>query len=160
MMEKIMTLGGSYYPELKMGLRKEGDLYEACDFFDKGVYFRGVADLVVVSESGDQAKVYDYKTNKNSRYAKPDQLALMAACVFAKFPAVQRIEASLLFIIAGDVVTEVYTRDSAFEIFDTLGHLVARREASYESGVFNANPNGLCAQYCGVVSCPHNGKRR
>jgi len=59
--------------------------------------------------------------------------------------------------VAGDIVKGVYKRENAFDIFAELHGLLAQREASYATNVWNPRPNGLCAKYCGVTRCEHNG---
>ena len=70
---------------------------------------------------------------------------------------VKKAKAILLYVIPNVKVMETYTRDAAFEIFSEFDPLLAQREEAYASDVWNPMPNGLCAKYCGVKSCPHNG---
>ncbi len=154
-LERLNHIEGEKLCELKMGIKRVDGRLEACDFFDKEVWFRGIADLVIVN--GEKGWVLDYKTGRSSRYADPRQLALMAAAMFLKFPQLQRVKAALLFVVAGDLVKVEYTRDNALNIFAELNELLTQRSTSYETGVFNARPNGLCAKWCPVTSCPHNG---
>ena len=154
-LERLNHIEGEKFCELKMGIKKVDGRLEACDFFDPKVWMRGIADLVIVN--GSVGYCCDYKTGKSSRYADSRQLALMAACMFLKFPELQKIKASLLFVVAGDLVKSEYTRDNAFNIFADLHGLLEQREASYKLDVWNARPNGLCSKYCAVTRCPHNG---
>jgi hypothetical protein len=154
-LDTLLKIPGERHCELKLGLRKEDGRLIGCDFFDKDCYFRGIADLVVCS--GPVGYVVDYKTSKNAKYADPRQLALMAACLFAKFPQLEKIKGALLFVVAGDVIKSSYTADRGFDIFGELHQTITRMEAAYESGVFNASPNGLCGRWCGTTSCEHHG---
>jgi hypothetical protein len=104
--------------------------------------------------------VIDYKTNKDAKYTDTRQLALLAACVFLEYPEVKEIKGGLIFVVCGALVKQEYTFERRFDIFGTLTSLLARREVAYETGVFNANPNGLCRRYCGVLSCVHNGSHK
>ena len=154
-LDRLNHIEGEKFCELKMGIKKVDGKLEACDFFDKNVWFRGIADLCVVD--GALGHCVDFKTGKSSRYADSRQLALMAACMFLKFPQLKRIKAALLFVVAGDLVKSEYTRDNAFDIFAELHGLLTQREASYQNDVWNARPNGLCQRFCAVTRCPHNG---
>ena len=154
-LDKLKSLAGEHHCELKMGLKNESGRLVSCDFFDPEVVVRGVADLVVVS--GTKARVIDYKTSKSAKYADTRQLALMAACVFAKFPEVESVKAALLFVVSNEIKEAAYTRSEGFEIFATLHGLLKQRETAYATGVFNPKPNGLCRNYCST-KCIHNGR--
>lgn len=155
-LKRLKNLTGEKYCEIKFGITKRDGRLEACDFYADDVWYRGIADLLIVD--GDTARIIDYKTSKSSKYADTRQLALMAACVFLKFPEVKYVKAGLLFVVCNSFVKENYTFDRRFEIFSVLNPILARREVAYNTGVFNANPNGLCRKYCEVLSCPHNGR--
>lgn len=157
-LETLNKLPGDKHCELKLGVKKEDGKLVACDFFDAGVWFRGVADLVIVD--GAKGYVLDYKTSKSSKYADLKQIALMSAALFLKFPQLERIKGALLFAVAEDLVRAEYTRENALNIFADLHETLALREASYYTNVFNEKPNSLCKKWCGVLSCPHNGANR
>ena len=91
--------------EKKLGLTED---LEPCGFFDKKVWFRGIADLIIVDVLAGAAWVIDYKTGKSSKYADKGQLELMALTVFKHYPEVKKIKAGLLFVIAGSLVKETY----------------------------------------------------
>lgn len=157
-LETLNKLPGDKHCELKLGVKKEDGRLVACDFFDAEVWFRGVADLVIVD--GAKGYVLDYKTSKSSKYADLKQIALMSAALFLKFPQLERIKGALLFAVAEDLVRAEYTRENALNIFADLHETLALREVSYYTNVFNEKPNGLCRKWCGVLSCPHNGANR
>ena len=156
-LDRLNHIEGEKFCELKMGIKKVDGRLEACDFFDKDVWMRGIADLCIVD--GSLGHCIDFKTGKSSRYADSRQLALMAAGMFLMFPQLERIKAALLFVVAGDLVKTEYKRENAFDIFAELNDLLTQRDVAYDTGVFNAKPNGLCAKYCDVLSCSHNGRR-
>ena len=64
----LMDKEGDKLCEYKLGLDEE---LEPCTFSDKDVWFRGIADLIIVD--GDLAWVVDYKTGKSARYADTGQ---------------------------------------------------------------------------------------
>lgn len=59
---RLVALPGTKHTELKLGLKKVGNSYEACGFFDPGVWWRGVADFVSVDDT--RGFSVDYKTGK------------------------------------------------------------------------------------------------
>ena len=156
-LERLNSIKGEKFCELKMGIKKVDGRLEACEFFDKECWFRGIADLCIVD--GAMGHCVDFKTGKSSRYADSRQLALMAACMFLKFPELERVKAALLFVVAGDLVKTEYTRENALTIFAELNGLLTQREASYRLDIWNAKPNGLCGKFCDYTACPHNGRR-
>ena len=155
-LDKLKAIKGKKYCELKLGLAVRDGKFVACEFFAKDVYFRGVADLVILDE--DKAYCLDFKTGKSAEYADDKQLALLAAAIFARFPQVKKIRGMLLFVIAKQAVKTEYEFEKRFDIFVKLAPDLTRREEAYKTGVFNPIQNGLCRQYCGVLTCIHNGK--
>jgi CRISPR/Cas system-associated exonuclease Cas4 (RecB family) len=157
-LDKLQAIPGEKFCELKLGLKKQDGQLIECDFFDPEVWFRGVADLVI--KHGNRATVIDYKTSKSAKYADLKQLALMAACLFVKYPELEKVKAGLLFVTSGEFVRGMYTKDQGLNIFAELHPLLKQREIAYNTGVFNARPNGLCGRWCGVLSCAHNGANK
>lgn len=153
---KLSDIPGEKHCELKFGIAKRAGRLEACDFFAVDVWFRGVADLLIIS--GDTARVIDYKTNKSAKYADTRQLALMAACVFLNYPEVKTVKSGLLFVVCNAFIKENYTFERRFDIFAELDSSLMQLAAAYETAVWNPKPNGLCKQWCEALSCPHNGK--
>jgi hypothetical protein len=46
---------GEKHCELKMGIKKEDGRLVPCGFFDKDVWYRGVADLIVINKEKKEA---------------------------------------------------------------------------------------------------------
>lgn len=141
--------------EHKMGLTKN---LEPCDFFDKAVWFRGVADLLIINEEKGKARIVDYKFGKSSKYADTGQLELMALAVFKHFPKVRTIKAGLLFAVANNFIADDYQADKQGKLWNKWLPEVRRLETAYTTGVWNPKQNNLCREWCGVLSCPHNGR--
>jgi CRISPR/Cas system-associated exonuclease Cas4 (RecB family) len=154
-MDKLAAIKGEKLCEMKLGVKRHEGRLVACDFFDPDVWFRGIADLVIIE--GDKAYVTDYKTGKSAKYADTRQLALMAAALFLKYPEIQKIKTSLLFVVSKDFIKEDFKADWGLSIFSELNGLLEAREASYTNDVWNPRPNGLCKKWCSVASCPHSG---
>jgi hypothetical protein len=154
-LDKLNSITGEKFCELKLGVKKNDGRLVACDFFDPDVWFRGVADLVIID--GEKAYITDYKTSKSAKYADTRQLALMAAALFLKYPEIKKIKTSLLFVISKDFIKEDFKADWGLSIFSELNGLLTAREASYNTDIWNPRPNGLCKKWCSVASCPHSG---
>lgn len=154
--DAFSIIGGEKHCELKLGVKRTPTGYEPCGFFDQNVWWRGVADLVIVN--GTLAFSIDYKTNKNAKYADMKQLDAVAAALFTHFPQIEKIKSALAFVVSGELIhKEHYSnlRDSYFATFDEG---LDRLAAAQESGVWNANTGPLC-KFCPVSSCEHNRKR-
>lgn len=152
LLQALKDKPGEKHCELKFGMTED---LKPCGYFDRQVWFRGIADLLIID--GDTATVVDYKTGKSARYADPDQLELMALCVFAHFPKVKRVRAGLVFVVANALRKETYTVDTQEAKWGQWFQRVGAMQAAHKSGVFNPRPSGLCRAHCPVVECPHNG---
>ncbi len=138
--------------EYKLGLTED---LEPCGFFDENVWFRGIADLIILD--GDTAWVVDYKTGKSARYADKGQLELMALATFKHFPEIKKVKAGLLFVIAKALIKDSYDSTAAPIMWKKWLADYARMEKALETDTWNARPSGLCRQHCAVLDCPHNG---
>ena len=123
---RLQAFPGEKICEMELGVKKQDGRLVACDFKDPEVWFRGIADLVIIN--GDMGRVVDYKTGKSAKYADPRQLALMAACLFLKFPNLKRIKTSLLFVVSKDFIKEDFDAEIGLNIFAELSGLLKQRE--------------------------------
>ena len=155
-LDKIKSMKGEKLCELKMGLTEN---LEACGFFDKDVWFRGVADLIVLDKETGVAKVIDYKTGKSAKYADKGQLELMALAVFKHYPEVKIVKGGLLFVVCNAFITETYSIDRESELWAKWLAEYGKIEKAFEVDVWNPKPTGLCRAHCIVLECPHNGRR-
>lgn len=151
-LERLAAMPGEKHCELKMGLTAD---LEPCDFFAKNVWFRGIADLIIVD--GETARYVDYKTGKSSKYAEKGQLQLMALAIFKHFPQVKKVKGALLFTVANDMVKQDYHVADEGALWSPWLQKYAALEKAYETGVWNPRPSGLCRKHCPVTQCPHNG---
>jgi hypothetical protein len=158
MLDKLAGIKGEKLCEHKMGIKKVDGRLAPCGFFDKDVWYRGVADLLIIDNEKKEARVVDYKTGKSSKYADPKQLALMSACVFLHFPEIERVKAGLLFVVCKDFVRSEYHVDTGLNVFSELDGSLVSRETAYETGVFNPKQNFTCKGWCPVLDCSHNGR--
>ena len=151
--DMLKAIPGDKLCEYKMGLTKD---IQACGFFDENVWFRGVADLLIIN--GDTARVIDYKTGKSSEFADVKQLELMALAVFKHFPKVRRVKAGLVFLVANDFVRAEYDKKDAPLSWLKWIQETDRIQAAHDTNVWNPKPNFTCRKYCLVKDCQHNGK--
>lgn len=152
-LDTVLSVAGDKYYEYEMGLTKK---FEPCSFRDDNVWFRGIADLLVVN--GDTARIIDYKTGKSSMYADTKQLELLSLLVFKHFPKVQTVKAGLLFLVAQDLVPAEFTQDREHIAWQSWLSEITRLEQAYDNGVWNPKPNFTCRKFCAVTDCEHNGK--
>ena len=154
MLDSLNAKRGDKLCEKKMGVTEN---LSACGFYDKDVWFRGIADLLIVDRVSGVAWVIDYKTGKNARYADTGQLELMALCVFINYPEIKKVQAGLVFVVSHDLIKSKYHEYDTSSLWDKwLGKYEAMKTAA-DKDVWNPRPNGLCRRHCPVTVCVHNG---
>ena len=152
-LEALKQIPGEKHCEIRLAVAYDGKQHTPTTFFAKDVWWRGVADLLIID--GEQAYLVDYKTGKNAKYADTTQLDIMAAGVFTHYPEVQHIKSALIFVVSNEFIRKTHSRalhKSYYAIFDEpLDNLIA----AGENNVWNANSSPLCA-YCPVKKCVHH----
>ena len=151
-LDELLAKPGRKLCEERLGITED---LKPCEFFDKNVWFRGIIDLLIID--GDRAFVVDYKTGKTARYADPDQLELMAMCVFKHYPIVKKVNAGLMFVIANAFIKETYIVQDADALWVKYLTRQGRINTAHETGVWNPKSSGLCKRHCPVLECWHNG---
>jgi ATP-dependent exoDNAse (exonuclease V) beta subunit len=152
---KLKAIKGQHLCEYKMGLTHTGT---PCDFFAQDVWWRGIADLLIINEEDGKATIVDYKTGRNAKYADTKQLDFLAMAVFSHFPAVQKIKSALMFVVSEDFVKKDYDRSEYLGLLRDALYLYTPLENAITQDVWNPKPNFTCKGYCAVHSCIHNGK--
>ena len=150
--ETLAAIPGKQYVELQLGLTRN---FEPCAFNATNVWWRGIADLVVISEEKGLAHSVDYKTSKSARYADKQQLDLVAAAIFAHFPKVKRVKSALLFVVSKEFVRAEHVADLKEAYLNKFVPDLDRIEAAIENGVWNPVTGPLC-RFCPVKQCEHN----
>lgn len=153
MLDKLKAYEGKKLCEYRMGLTRN---LEPCGFFDKGVWWRGVADLIILN--GDSAKIVDYKTGGSSKYADTKQLEILSLAVFKHFPQVKRVKGGLLFVVANDFIKSNFDVDQSDVYWQRWLTNTGQLEKAFEFDVWNARPNFTCKKWCPVKDCVHNGR--
>ena len=153
-LDNLNQMQGEKLCEYEMGLTAN---LEPCGFKDAQVWWRGIADLIILDREKGEARVLDYKTGKSAKYADTGQLELMALSIFKHFPEVKKVKAGLLFVIAKQFVKDNYSVDKAPDLWQKWLKDYDRMKYAYHSDVWNPRPSGLCRKHCVVTTCPHNG---
>lgn len=146
MVDALIDIGGTRYPEHKMALDTNR---QPCEFDYEKRWVRGIADLLIIDS--DMAYIVDYKTGSN-KYPDPKQLRLMSLMTFAHFPEVKHIKAGLLFVMHDSFITEEYTRDGIEASWEVFTPDLARLGNSFDTNTWQPNPTPLC-RYCPVEPC-------
>jgi RecB family exonuclease len=153
-LDSLMRKQGEKLCEYEMGLTQD---LEPCGFKDDNVWWRGIADLVILDKENKLAWVIDYKTGSNTRYADTGQLELMALAAFKHFPEIETVRAGLLFVVAKELIKDNYKKEDAPVMWKKWLSDYSRMELAFSKDVWNAHPSGLCRRHCPVTECPHNG---
>jgi hypothetical protein len=156
-LEALSKIEGEKHCEIKLGVAKRDGKFVPCDFFAKDVWWRGIADLLIVNEEKRTAYLVDYKTSKNAKYADTKQLDLLAGAVFTHFPKVVEIKSALLFVVSNEIVKKEHEYIMKSSYMNSMEPELARLEAAIKNNVWNPNAGPLC-KFCPVTECAHNRK--
>lgn len=148
----VTATPGTILVERKYAINSQ---YMATSYFAKDAWFRGIADLLKIN--GAVALALDWKTGKIKEDS--EQLALMAACVFAHHPELYAIRAEFIWLQEDASTHETFTRPQMPHLWARLDPEIKSMELAAKTNNYPARQNGLCKQYCGVKSCEHNGRR-
>lgn len=152
-LDRLNAIEGEKLCEYRLGLTKG---LEPCEFFAKDVWWRGIADLIILQE--DRAYVVDYKTGKSAKYADTKQLELLSLAIFKHFPKVKKVKGGLLFVVANEFIKADYEQEKEGLYWTRWIEDTNRLEKSIELDVWNPKPNFSCSKWCAVKDCVHNGK--
>jgi ATP-dependent exoDNAse (exonuclease V) beta subunit len=157
LLDRLRAVEGDKLCELKLGVSKSDSGYAKSTFFAKDVWWRGIADLVIIQ--GDTAYSIDYKTSKNAKYADTKQLDLVAAALFVHYPQLKKIKSALAFVVSNDLIHKEHTAELRDSYFETFSDELERLDCAQENDVWNAISGPLCG-WCPVTSCEHHRTRR
>lgn len=152
-LDALKAKPGDKLCEHKLGLTRD---LEPCGFFDQNVWWRGIADLMIMNPP--EAKVLDYKTGK-WQYADTKQLEILALAVFKHFPEIEVVRSGLLFVVHTHFIKADFDRKKEEELWKYWLNETNKLHAAYENNVWNPKTNFTCKAWCNV-DCPHNGKNR
>lgn len=152
-LDSLSNIEGDKHCELRFGISYDGEKHKKTKFFARDVWWRGIADLVIVDH--DKAFLIDYKTGKSAKYADTAQLDILAAATFTYFPEVQYIKSALAYVVSNEFVKKVHTRDEQELLYTTFDEPLEALASAEKYDVWNAVSGPLCA-YCPVTKCEHN----
>lgn len=147
---KVVTSPGDIYVENKLALTKD---FGACGFFDSNVWFRGIGDVIKIN--GSVGLTIDWKTGKIVEDSV--QLALVAACIFAKYPQLKKLRTKFVWLKENAVTDEDFTPDDMPAMWKKIWPRIEAMEHAHNTTTYMAKPGGLCRSWCPVKACPHNG---
>jgi len=147
----LLATPGDVYVEQQLALTKD---FSACGYFDREVWFRMKGDFIKIN--GAVGLVLDWKTGKILEDSV--QLALAAACVFAKYPDVQKIRSRFVWLKDDAKTDEDFTRGDMPSLWTVLWPRISALEQAYNTTTYPAVQGRLCRNWCPVTSCPYNGK--
>ena len=133
-LDALKSKQGEKLCEYKMGLTEN---LEPCGFYDDDVWYRGIADLVILDAENNLAWVIDYKTGKNAKYADKGQLELMALSIFKHFPVVKTIRAGLLFVVSNELIKETYKIHNQPELWERWTRDYINMQKAYDADTWN-----------------------
>jgi len=151
--DALLKKSGRKLAEQKMAVTVD---LKPCDWFDKGAWARGIADLLIIDDDNLTAWVADWKTG-NNKYPDRDQLRLMALLVFAHYPHIRKVNSALIFVVKDDMVKSKMSVDEFSTGWQEYRERVAKIEASVASGVWHPKQTPLCG-WCPCTGCEHNPK--
>lgn len=151
--DELLKIEGTKHCEYRMGLKAD---LTPCEFFGPDVWWRGVADLLIIN--GDKAYLIDYKTGKSSKYADSKQLEILSLAIFKHFPEVKKVKAGLLFVVVEEFIKSSYEQTEQHVHWMYWLENTKRLEVAIEKDVWNPKPNFTCRAHCPVLDCAHNGR--
>jgi hypothetical protein len=148
--KRILTGQGKILVEQKLAINKE---FGPESWFSDYAWYRGIGDVIKVV--GPVALVVDYKTGKIIEDGS--QLALMAACVFAHHPEVQKVRSEFIWLKEDANTRADFTREGMVKIWRDLWPRIESLEYAHKTISFPPKPGSLCKRWCPVNVCPHHG---
>jgi len=149
-LDAFNRIPGEKYCEIRLGLTID---YEPCKFFADDVWWRGIADLLIVD--GKKGYLIDYKTGKNPQYADPKQLDMLAGAIFVHFPQIQKLKSALAYVVSNDLIKLEHVKKKQEKYLKTFDPELERLAGAEGSGVWNPVSGPLC-KFCPVFTCEHN----
>jgi len=122
--------------------------------FDSDVWLRVKCDLYKIV--GDVALAVDWKTGKILEDSV--QLALTAACIFAKHPEIKAVRSTYVWLKEDAESSETFYREDMPTVWRGIWHRIEAMEEAHRTTTYPAKQSGICVRFCAVTNCPHNGR--
>jgi hypothetical protein len=148
---RILTGDGKIFVEQKLAITKD---FAATSWFGDTAWYRGIGDVIKIV--GPVALIVDYKTGKILEDGS--QLALMAACVFAHHPDVQKVRSEFVWLKEDATTRAHFSRDDMAKVWRELWPRIEALEHAHNTITYPPKPGALCKRWCPVTVCPHHGE--
>jgi hypothetical protein len=149
--DRILKTDGKILVEQQLAITKD---YAATTWFGSDAWYRGIADVLKIV--GPVALAVDWKTGKILEDGV--QLALMAQCVFAHHPEVQKIRTEFIWLKEDATTRADFSREDMVRVWAGVLPRVQVLENAYAMTNFPPKPGSLCRRWCPVTQCPHQGQ--
>lgn len=149
--QRVIGNGGDIRVEESLALSKN---FTPTGNFDQDTWLRVKCDFYRIV--GDVCLTVDWKTGKILEDSV--QLALTAICLFAKHPELRAVRASYVWLKEDCESSENFMREDVQTIWRSIWPRIERMEQAFIHTNYPPTPSGMCARWCAVKSCPHNGK--
>ena len=123
----------------------------------KDAGYGGIADVVVIDHAAKRVFIIDWKTGKKAK-DDPTQAHILAMCAASQPGWYRDVTTHWVFVKPQQVVSHRFNMQTLHPVHATEVALWNWRDAVVKNE-FQPTPNGLCKQWCDVVSCPFNGRR-
>jgi hypothetical protein len=117
-------------------------------------WYSGIGDVIKIV--GPVALIVDWKTGKILEDSQ--QLALMAACVFAHHPEIMKVRSMFAWLKEDAETTQDFHRNDMPAMWRHLWPRIEALSNAVTNSDFPAKPGGLCKRWCPVTVCAHNGE--
>ena len=151
LVDRLLAVPGKRLVEQQLAITEN---FEKCDWFSTVAWFRSVADVLILQEP--VALAIDWKTGKILEDYQ--QLALMAACIFAHYPSILAIRTEAWWVREDAITQQNFKKKDMQEVWRSIWPRVEQLKEAHETGVYPPKPGGLCRRYCPVTSCEFHGK--
>jgi hypothetical protein len=123
-------------------------------WFGDDAWYRAIGDVIGIMQY--DALIVDWKTGKVLEDSQ--QLALMAACVFAHYPHVQRVRAEFIWLKEDAHTTGKFDRNEMAGMWRNIWPRIEALKHAHDTQSYPAKPGRLCRSWCPVTQCPHHGE--
>lgn len=148
--DKVTRTDGKILVENQLAITQD---LGATEWFAKDAWYRGIADVIKIV--GPVAVVIDWKTGKILEDGV--QLALMAQCVFAHHPSIEKIRTEFVWLKEDATTRADFARDDMHNVWAGLLPRVKQLEDAHAGANFPPKPGHLCRRWCPVSNCAHHG---
>jgi len=148
---RILTGGGNILVEQKLAINKD---FGKTTWFGDEAWYRGIGDVIKIV--GRVGLIVDWKTGKIIEDSQ--QLALMAACVFAHFPEVLKVRSVFAWLKEDADTKQDFDRNQMVDMWRNLWPRIEALRNAHTTTSYPAKPGRLCRNWCPVKQCPHNGE--